>query len=101
MEASDATEAEMYALLVGCRELLKLGGLLAIIEGDSFSRSIGAQETLHIFGNWQIGWRRCRIFLLNLMHLFTIFSERLMKQLMVSLRRECLLILFILLFNDA
>ena len=37
MDASDANEAEMYALLIGCRELLKLGGLAAIIEGDSFS----------------------------------------------------------------
>ena len=37
MEASDANEAEMYALLICCRELLKLGGRSPIIEGDSFS----------------------------------------------------------------
>lgn len=37
MDALDANEAKMYALLIGCRELLKLGGLVAIIEGDSFS----------------------------------------------------------------
>ena len=34
VEASDANEAEMCALLVGCRELR---GLSAIIERDSFS----------------------------------------------------------------
>ena len=28
---------EVYALLVGCRELWKLGGYKEIIEGDSFS----------------------------------------------------------------
>ena len=37
MDTSDANEVEMYALLIGCRELLKLGGLAAIVDGDSFS----------------------------------------------------------------
>lgn len=41
----------MFALLVGCWELLKLGALLAIIDGDSFS-SIQ-------WGSWKIShpWR--------------------------------------------
>ena len=33
----DSNRAEMYALLVGCRELRQLGGFMQIIEGDSFS----------------------------------------------------------------
>ena len=37
MDASDANEAKMYAILIGGGELLNLGGLVAIIEGDSFS----------------------------------------------------------------
>lgn len=35
MVASDANEVEVFATLVGCRELHNLGGQLAIIEGDS------------------------------------------------------------------
>ena len=35
-DASDVNEAELVALLICCRELLKLGGFNAIIEGDSF-----------------------------------------------------------------
>ena len=37
VDALDANEAEVYALLLGCRELAKLGGSYPIIEGDSFS----------------------------------------------------------------
>lgn len=37
MNCVDFNGAEMYALLVGCRELRHLGGFHAIIEGDSFS----------------------------------------------------------------
>ena len=37
VDALDANEAEVYALLLGCRELEKLGGAYLIIEGDSFS----------------------------------------------------------------
>lgn len=33
----DSNGAEVFALLVGCRKLWKLGGYNAIIEGDSFS----------------------------------------------------------------
>ena len=33
----NANAAEVYALLIGCHELLSLGGHNAIIEGDSFS----------------------------------------------------------------
>ena len=37
MEASNANEAEVFAMLVGCRELLKLDDYFSLIEGDSFS----------------------------------------------------------------
>ena len=37
VEASNANEAETFALLVGCQELVNLSVILAIIEGDSFS----------------------------------------------------------------
>lgn len=33
----DPNEVETFAMLVGCRELMKLGGHNAIVEGDSFS----------------------------------------------------------------
>lgn len=37
MESSYAKEAEIFALLVGCHELCRLGGHITILEGDSFS----------------------------------------------------------------
>ena len=36
-DAKDANEAEVFALLIGCRELSRLDGYKAIIEGDSVS----------------------------------------------------------------
>lgn len=33
--ASDANEAEIYGLLIGCRELKSMLGFMAIVEGDS------------------------------------------------------------------
>ena len=33
----DANEAEVHALLIGCRELERIGGSHHIIEGDSLS----------------------------------------------------------------
>ena len=33
----DANKAEVYALLIGCRELERIGGSQPIIEGDSLS----------------------------------------------------------------
>ena len=33
----DSNKAEVYALLVGHRELLKLGGYFSLIDVDSFS----------------------------------------------------------------
>lgn len=36
-ECLDANEAEIYAMLMGCRKLLKFGSHEAIIEDDSFS----------------------------------------------------------------
>ena len=35
--SSDANEAELFALRIGCRELSRIGGLSPIIEGDSVS----------------------------------------------------------------
>ena len=35
--ALDANEVEVYALLIRCRELEKIGGSYPIMEGDSFS----------------------------------------------------------------
>lgn len=37
VEASNANEAQMFAMLVGCRELLNLSAHSVVIEGDSFS----------------------------------------------------------------
>ena len=37
VESSDTNEAEVFALLISCRELSRLGGVNATIEGDSFS----------------------------------------------------------------
>lgn len=36
-ESLDANEVEAFALLVGCRELGRMGGYNAILERDSFS----------------------------------------------------------------
>lgn len=35
MDSSDANEAKVFALAIGCCELLRTGGLNAILEGDS------------------------------------------------------------------
>ena len=37
MDSLNANEAEVFALLIGYRELLRFGGYNAILEGDSFS----------------------------------------------------------------
>lgn len=37
MKCSNAIEAEVFALLISCRELHRMNGLNDIIEGDSFS----------------------------------------------------------------
>lgn len=37
VDAMDSNKAEVYALLVGYRELLKLGGYFSLIKVDSFS----------------------------------------------------------------
>lgn len=37
VECTDSNGAEVFAMPMGCRELQKMGGLNAIIEGDSFS----------------------------------------------------------------
>lgn len=55
MVASDANEVEAFAILVGCRELHNLGGILAFIEGDSFQLfNGGSRMSSHPWGlpNW-------------------------------------------------
>lgn len=42
MDSSNANEAKVFALLIGC----KLGGISAIIEGDSFWRFTRDKESL-------------------------------------------------------
>ena len=37
IDSLDANETELFAILVGCRELLQMAGYGAILEGDSFS----------------------------------------------------------------
>ena len=37
IDSSDANETELFAILIGCRELLQMVGYGAILEGDSFS----------------------------------------------------------------
>lgn len=37
INCADSNETKVYAMLMGCRELSKLGGHQDIIEGDSFS----------------------------------------------------------------
>lgn len=36
VNSEDSNTAEVYAMLMSCQELLKLGSFYAIIEGDSF-----------------------------------------------------------------
>ena len=52
MDSLDANEAEVYALLIGCHELERIGGSHPIIEGDSFSAiQWGFGKAIH---PWQI-----------------------------------------------
>lgn len=53
-DGKDANEAEMFALLSGCRELSRLDGYKAIIEGDSFSVIQWGLGNLLILGGLQI-----------------------------------------------
>lgn len=50
MDALDVNEVEVFVLLKGCRELLRLGGYKAILKGDFFQLVIGAQGSLLILG---------------------------------------------------
>lgn len=45
-------------MLMGCRELKKLGEDYAIIKGDSFSAVQWGQVKLDTRGNWRIGWKK-------------------------------------------
>ena len=51
VDSSNVNEAEVFALLIGCHELLKLNGYSAIIEGDSFSAILWG------FGKASHSWR--------------------------------------------
>ena len=51
VDCSDANKAELFALLIGCRELLRIGGLNPILEGDSFSSiQWGSGKATHPWG---------------------------------------------------
>ena len=48
MDPSDANEAELFALLIGCRELRRFGCLNPILERDSFSSiQWGSGKAIH------------------------------------------------------
>lgn len=90
----------MYALLVGCRELLKLGGLLAIIEGDSFSAiQWGLRKTSY---PWKLAdWVKAAHDISS--QLSASFRHILWEANdtpMVLLKRECFAILFLLVFDN-
>ena len=90
----------MHALLIGCRELLKLGGLVAIIEGGSFlAIQWGSRKTLCPWrlANWV---EEVQDISFQLEGSFHHILREVNERLMVSLRRECLLILFLLMSND-
>lgn len=55
MDSLNANEAEVFALSIGCRKLLKLNAYSAIIEGNSFSAiQWGSGKASHPWGlaNW-------------------------------------------------
>lgn len=55
VEASNVSEAEMFALLVGCWELLNLGGNLAIIKGFSaIQRGLGKTSHPWRLADWVV-----------------------------------------------
>ena len=48
----DANEVEVYAFLIGCCELEKIGGSCPIIEGDSFSAISEKANYLWWIADW-------------------------------------------------
>ena len=99
-DGKDANEAEVFALLIGYRELSRLDGYKAIIEGDSFPViQWGLGKSSH---PWRIadGWRRCTIFLISWMLNFIIFKEKQMSWQIVLLRREFFTLFFLLMFSS-
>lgn len=98
MVASDANEVEVFAILVGCRELHNLGGQLAIIEGDSFQLfNGGSGMSSHPWGlpDWA---EEVQDISVQLDAPFITFLEKTMKWLIV-LQKEFLLFMFLLMFN--
>ena len=83
MDSSDANEAEAFALLIECRELVRIGGSHPLIDGDAFSAIIRALGRPLILGILWIVWRRCRICQEIWVLLFFIFQGRLIQWRMV------------------
>ncbi|XXG62250.1 hypothetical protein AAC387_Pa05g0650 [Persea americana] len=40
IDSLDANETELFAILIGCREFLRMGGYSATLEGDSFASNL-------------------------------------------------------------
>ena len=79
VDSLSANEAEVYALLIGCHELLTLESINVVIEGDSYLAIQWGSGKLLFHGDCWIGWRRCKIFLDDWVLLFTISFKRLMS----------------------
>lgn len=54
VDCLDSNRAEAYAMLMGCRQLRNLGGLNAIIEGESLSNPVR-------FGQIQVSLENSRL----------------------------------------
>lgn len=92
---------DWFIVQANIREL-KIWVLIQQLLKETLSQlSSGIQGRLPILGDWLIGWRRCRIFVVSVMSHFIIFFERLMIWLMLLAMRECFVVLFLLTFNFA
>jgi len=69
------------------------------LKESLFLHSSGDQENLLFLGDWQIGWRKCKIFLLNCILLLIMSCERQMLWRMVLLGKEFFNYTFLLMFN--
>ena len=61
----DANGAEIFALLVGCVSCSIWEVKMQLLKETLFLLFSGARENLLFLGDWQIGWRRCKPFLLK------------------------------------
>eukprot|EP00268_Persea_americana_P010674 TRINITY_DN14354_c2_g1_i4.p1 TRINITY_DN14354_c2_g1~~TRINITY_DN14354_c2_g1_i4.p1 ORF type:complete len:114 (-),score=18.31 TRINITY_DN14354_c2_g1_i4:700-1041(-) len=99
IDSLDASETKLFAILIGCRELLQMARYGAILEGDSFSVIQWCSGSSSYFGDWQIGWRRCKISQGDWEPLSIIFSGELMLWRIVLLVKEFLALPCLLMFS--